>query len=132
MGNINFANYYVLQGRMRDSFFHDIVPDCYRRTGNHGELRCLRSKVEHLREAMPFDQIQVTMSLRAAHEHGVSLAFEYFRLTPDGSRQKIAIGEHDAVWLTRKEAGKTVPAPLPQAVREVLLRGVEAPRVLTL
>ncbi len=126
IGNINFASYSVLQGRIRDSFFHKLVPECYSRTGNQGEFRCLRSRVEYLREAMPFEQIQVNMSLQAVYEHGISLIFEYFRLTPDGSRQKIAIGEHDTAWFTRGETGKAVPAPLLQVVQEALLRAVEA------
>jgi hypothetical protein len=75
---------------------------------------------------MPFEQIQVNMSLQAVYEHGISLIFEYFRLTPDGSRQKIAIGEHDTAWFTRGETGKAVPAPLLQVVQEALLRAVEA------
>ncbi|MBE9048953.1 hypothetical protein IQ243_00715 [Nostocales cyanobacterium LEGE 11386] len=120
IGNINFANYYVWQGRIRDSFFHKLIPDSYRRTASQGEFRCLNSRVENLREALPFDQIQVNMSLRAVYENSVSLAFEYFRLTPDGNKQKLAVGEHEAAWFSRSQDGKFVPAPLPEVVRLAL------------
>lgn len=120
IGNINFANYYIWQGRIRDSFFHTLIPDSYRRTTSPGEFRCLHSQVENLREALPFDQIQVNMSLRAVYENSVSLAFEYFRVTPDGKKQKLAVGEHEAVWFNRSQNGRFVPALLPEVVRLAL------------
>jgi acyl-CoA thioesterase FadM len=120
IGNINFANYYVWQGRIRDSFFYQLIPDSYHRTANQGEFRCLHSRVENLREALPFDQIQVNMSLRAVYEKSVSLTFEYFRLTPDGKKQKLAVGEHEAAWFSRNQDGKFLPAPLPEVVRLAL------------
>lgn len=120
IGNINFANYHVWQGRTRDSFFHKLIPDSYRRTANQGEFRCLHSWVENLREALPFDQIQVNMSLRAVYENSVSLAFEYFRLTPYGKKQKLAVGEHEAAWFSLSQEGKFVPASLPEVVRLAL------------
>lgn len=126
IGNIYFANYYVLQGRVLDRFFYDLVPDCYRTRGEQGEFWCLRSRCNHLREARPFDRIYVTMSLHAMYECGISLSFEYFRLTPNGDRQKLAIGEHDVAWLTREEGKSPVSNSLPQAVREALLKAVKA------
>ncbi|MCZ6678390.1 MAG: hypothetical protein O7E52_14210, partial [Candidatus Poribacteria bacterium] len=90
-------------------------------------LKCLRSRVEHLREAMPFDRIHITMSLRAVYERGIRLFFEYYRYITDDDRQKLAVGEYDAAWVTCKERDSARPALLPQEVRDVLLRVVEAP-----
>lgn len=122
IGNINFSHYPILQGRVRDRFFYQLIPEYYRRGNAQGEFRCLYCQVEHLREALPFDQIQVSMSLQAVYERSVSLAFEYFRLTPTGEKQKIAVGQHNAVWLTRSANGTFVPASLPQLVRDSLLQ----------
>lgn len=126
IGNIYFANYYVLQGRVLDRFFYEHYPDYYRTKGEQGEFWSLRSRCNHLREARPFDQIYVTMSLRAMYEGGISLSFEYFRLTPTGDRQKLAIGEHDVAWLTHEEGKSSVSNSLPQAIREALLKAVKA------
>ncbi len=122
IGNINFAHYPILQGRVRDRFFYQLIPEYYRRGNAQGEFRCLYCQVEHLREALPFDPIQVSMSLQAVYERSVSLAFEYFRLTSTGEKQKIAVGQHHAVWLSRSENGTFVPALLPEKVRNYLLQ----------
>ncbi|MFC1462228.1 acyl-CoA thioesterase [Verrucomicrobiota bacterium] len=125
VGNINFANYFVWQGRVRDAYFHELAPAYYQRNAYEGELLCCRSRVQHLREAMPFDRIQVAMSLRAVYGNGVSLSFEYFRQDPDGKKQKLAFGEHDAVWRKPGDGGNLVPAPLPEKIREALLAVLE-------
>ncbi|NEO45561.1 MAG: hypothetical protein F6K55_16095 [Moorea sp. SIO4A3] len=124
IGNLNFAHYPILQGRVRDRFFYQLVPQYYRRGNAQGEFRCLSSQVEYLREALPFDQIQVSMALRAVYERSVSLAFEYSRLTSDGDQQKIAVGQHDALWFVRTEDKRFVPALLPTTVRNALLQRV--------
>ena len=121
VGNIHFSDYFVWQGRVRDSYFYELAPNYYRGNGEQGELLCRRSRVEHLREAMPFDRIYVTMSLRAVYECGVSLYFEYFHLNDNGEKQKLAYGEHDAVWTKRVAGDNFVSAPLPQKIREALL-----------
>jgi len=121
VGNIHFSDYFVWQGRVRDSYFYDLAPGYYRGTGEQGEFLCRHTRVEHLREAMPFDRIYVTMSLQAVHENGVSLYFEYFRLNADGEKEKLAFGKHDAVWTKRVEGDSFASAPLPQDIREALL-----------
>jgi acyl-CoA thioesterase FadM len=121
VGNLYFANYYVWQGRVRDEYFQRVAPGLYRGTGERGELRCAYSKVEHLREAMPFERIAVAMSLDALHEHGVRLAFVYSRVLPDGERQKLAFGEHVAAWLEPAADGAWRPAALPEVFRTALL-----------
>ncbi|CAJ0557466.1 unnamed protein product, partial [Mesorhabditis spiculigera] len=66
-------------------------PRCSRRrcrtetSGQHllrrrsGELRCVHTRVEHLREVMLFDDVLVTMSLTALYERGIDLEPEYFQ-----------------------------------------------------
>lgn len=115
-----FANYTVWQGRIRDHFFHEVAPEYYRGVGEHGELRCLYAKVEHLREAMPFEQIAVRLFLDAVHEYGVRLKVEYFRVVPDGGREKLAFGEHVAGWYAPGVDGIWARAPLPAVFREAL------------
>ncbi|MCP4716512.1 MAG: hypothetical protein GY868_15435, partial [Deltaproteobacteria bacterium] len=65
VGNIYFANYYAWQGRVRDRYFYDLIPEYFRGTGEKGELICLSCRVDHLREAMPFDRVEVRMALKA-------------------------------------------------------------------
>ncbi|MGK7878136.1 MAG: SDR family NAD(P)-dependent oxidoreductase [Xenococcaceae cyanobacterium] len=126
VGNVYFSNYYMWQGRIRDRAIYEMYPESFRGTGTQGQLRCLRTRVNHLREAMPFDPIYVRMSLRTLYERGINLFFEYFRVTPDGQRYKLATGEQDAVWLVEDEVGQSVAVPLPPPVRQELLRAIAA------
>lgn len=120
VGNIYFSNYYVWQGRIRDAFFYEHIPNYFRNRGRLGEFICLDSRVQHLREAMPFDKIKVTMSLGALYECGMSLFFDYFRLRPNGERQKLAFGQQNVIWVTRQDNNKIVPQVLPESLSSIL------------
>ncbi len=125
IGNINFQNYYIFQGRLRDGFFQEIIPEYYRRDLKQGEFRCLHSKVDFLREAFPFDHIKVKMYLQAVYERSVSLVFEYFRVIPNGTQEKLAVGQQDAIWLVPNHQGKSVSAAMPSKVKITLLKKVQ-------
>ncbi len=116
VGNIYFANYYAWQAQVRDIYFYMIIPEYFRGVGEKGELLCLQTQVQHLREAMPFDTIIVTMALKQLKKYSVTFHFEYFRQESDGSRTKLAFGEQQNVWVVRDERGKPVPSAFPKPV----------------
>jgi enediyne polyketide synthase len=116
VGNIYFANYYAWMGQTRDRYFFNLIPDYFRGTGEKGELLCLECRVDHLREAMPFDRIVVTMALKVLNTFSATFYFEYFRLEPDGTRIKLAVGEHLAVWVKRDDQGQPIPTAFPQPI----------------
>ncbi len=118
VGNLYFANYYAWQGQVRDRFFYQIVPEYFRGVGEKGELICLESQVQHLREAMPFDDIIVTMALKKLQKFSAVFYFEYFRAMPDGGRLKLAFGEHRCMWVLRDETGDPIPAEFPAPVMD--------------
>lgn len=99
VGNIYFAHYYGWQSRLIDGYVHGRMPDYYRGVGGSGTFACRSARVNHLRDAMPFDQIQVKMTLDALHENGAVLAFDYYHLLGPNHRQKLAHGRHELVWL---------------------------------
>ena len=124
VGNIYFANYYAWQGQIRDRYFFDLIPEYYRGTGENGELLCLETRVNHLREAMPFDRIMVTMALRTLKSHSAIFYFEYFLMGADNTKVKLAFGEQNAIWVKRDLNGKPVPAPFPAVVQEALHKAI--------
>jgi acyl-CoA thioesterase FadM len=124
VGNLYYSNFASWQGHVRDLFMHRLIPEYYRGKGELGELLCTSFSLDYLREAMPFDRIEVKMYLGAVYESGVDLAFEYHRIEPDESRTKLAIARHSAVWATRDGAGTYVPAPWPQPVMDALMGSV--------
>jgi acyl transferase domain-containing protein/NAD(P)-dependent dehydrogenase (short-subunit alcohol dehydrogenase family)/acyl-CoA thioesterase FadM len=117
VGNIYYANYYDWQGQIRDRFFYELIPDYFHGTGEKGELLALESRVDHLREAMPFDLVLLTLAVKALHHCSVNFQVDYCRLEPGGSRVKIATGMHRAVWTVRDGQGRPMAAPFPDKVR---------------
>ncbi len=117
VGNIYFANYYAWQGRVRDRYFYDLIPDHFKGTGEKGELICLNCRVDHLREAMPFDRIEVRMALKKLKECRATLHFEYYKPDHSGKRMKLATGKQEVVWVRRDKRNTPVPHPFPEAVR---------------
>jgi len=111
VGNIYFANYYHWQSRLIDGFFHGISPDWSTTGGSPGEFHCMHCEVKHLREAMPFDQIQVVMGLKGLYERGVHLHFDFYKRTDDGDRIKLAFGDWEAVWVIGAQGAE--PCALP-------------------
>lgn len=121
VANIYFSNYAIWLARLRESYFFPLVPEAYRSSGRRGVLKCLNCSVHHLREGMPFDAIEATMALKAVHERGLELAFEFYRRDASGETIKLAYGDQRAVWLVRDADGRAVPAPLPAAITGPLL-----------
>jgi acyl-CoA thioesterase FadM len=113
VGNIYFANYAVWQGRVRDQFFHGLAPQLYNGGSRDGELFCIESSVDHLREAMPFDRIEVHMSLKTLYANGLVLWFDYYRRTPQDELQKLATGEHKCLWVRHDRNNQLVPNAMP-------------------
>jgi acyl transferase domain-containing protein/NADP-dependent 3-hydroxy acid dehydrogenase YdfG/acyl-CoA thioesterase FadM/acyl carrier protein len=124
VGNIYFANYYLWQGTVRDRYFYNIIPEFYRGEGQNGELLCLETRINHLREAMPFDRIIVTMALKSLKECNATFSFEYFREEQDRSRTKLAFGEQDAVWVMRDKQRIPYAAPFPIKVMDAFKKAI--------
>ena len=119
VGNVYFANYIAWQDRVRELFLFSVIPDYLRGTGENGEMVTLRNRVDHLREAMPFDTIAVVLYLRSVRTCGATFDFEYFQVMHDGSRLKLAIGYQEVAWMKRQN-GQAVAAPLPDELRRSL------------
>ncbi len=124
VGNIYFANYYAWQGRVRDRYFYDLIPEYFQGTGDKGELICLNCRVDHLREAMPFDRIEVRMALKALKKCHATLYFEYFKVDPASRPLKLATGKQEVVWVRRDASKKPVAHPFPSTVQGAFQKAV--------
>jgi malonyl CoA-acyl carrier protein transacylase/NAD(P)-dependent dehydrogenase (short-subunit alcohol dehydrogenase family)/acyl-CoA thioesterase FadM/3-hydroxymyristoyl/3-hydroxydecanoyl-(acyl carrier protein) dehydratase/acyl carrier protein len=124
LGNIYFANYFTWQGQLRDHYFYGIIPEYFRGVGEKGELLCLQSQIQHMREAMPFDTVIVTMSLKLLKKYSAIFYFEYFKLENDGNRTKLAFGEQQNIWVVRDKQGNPIPSAFPQPVLEKFKKAI--------
>jgi acyl-CoA thioesterase FadM len=129
VGNVYFANYFSWQNRVRDLFLHAVDPDCHSGIGECCELLTLHTRVDYLREAMPFDRVQVDLRLRTLSCAGAVLAFEYFRSMPDGIRQKLSVGTQEVAWVRRDADGTPAAQPWPDPIRRALIGAAHAGQV---
>ncbi len=120
--NIYFSNYFIWQGHLRDQYLFSLSPVRYRSMDRNGQFVCIHSEVKHLREAMPFDRISVTMKLRRLYECGIELYFEYFKANAGGETVKLAYGIHTLAWASIDIADRYVPQKLPEIYLEKILR----------
>ena len=121
VGNVYFANYFSWQRKVRDLFLHAISPTYHHGIGAAGEMICLRSRMDYLREAMPFDDVQVQMTLQSLHESAATFGFEFSRVPAQGRPQKLSVGRHEVVWVTRDAEGLPQATAWPEDVRATLL-----------
>jgi enediyne polyketide synthase len=125
VGNLYFGNYSIWMGKLRDAHFHGLAPHLYRGLGEAGELTCVKSRIQHLREAMPFDDILVTMGIKAVHQNGVDLQFEFHKVTPEGQTEKLATADHQTIWTRPGANGEKEACELPKEILGALLEHVE-------
>jgi enediyne polyketide synthase len=118
VGNIYFAHYPCWQGEAVDGLLARSYP-AYA-SGRVGELRVQHVAMEHFREAMPYDAVEVHLHVVGLWERGISLRSEVFRHV-DGGLLKLAAGEIEGVWYAPSGDG-WAPAALPAALVEALRR----------
>ena len=111
VGNIYFSNYSSWLGKTRDIFFHRVIPEIMQ-AHSTAEMFCTKSHIKHLRELMPFDQVQVVMRLKAMGERSLKLYFEFYKYSDGKRMEKIAYADHQVVW-SRSSRNELEAEPLP-------------------
>jgi 3-hydroxymyristoyl/3-hydroxydecanoyl-(acyl carrier protein) dehydratase/acyl-CoA thioesterase FadM len=125
VGNIYFGNYSIWMGRVRDSFFYRLSPRNFIKSDNVFELLCTKSRIQHLREAMPFDEIFVTMGLLQVNQCGIDLHFEFYRKNLNGMMEKLAIADHQCVWTHRMASGHISAHEWPEEMLQGILQAAK-------
>lgn len=92
VGNVYYAHYYSWQAKAFDQFIYKVIPDFYLFSKEQRRFICLDVKVQHLREAMPFDTIEVKLYIDEVHEYGLKLSYEFFCISR-GEPEKLAWGQ---------------------------------------
>lgn len=98
VGNVHYSNYYNWQSRVFDQMIHLADNNFYK--DRIGKFVCLDTSVNHLREAMPFDGIEVRLYLSSVYEFGLELLTEFF-CTNNEVTVKLAFGHQKMVFMKR-------------------------------
>ncbi len=126
VGNIYYAHYYEWQSRIIDRYFYSLAPEYYRGTGELGELCCINSEINHVREAMPLDTIKVRMALKKLFKTGFVLYFDFYNEEPSGKLNKLAYGTYQGVWTKKGKNHEQINVcELPIKIVEGLLKQTE-------
>jgi enediyne biosynthesis thioesterase len=118
VGNVYYVNHLRWQGRCRELFLREHVPEILAELARDLRLVTTRCSCEYLEELSAFDTIVVRMRLGALTQSRLSLLFEYWRQADD-REQLIARGEQQVACM-RRDGGRLVPTPVPPALREAL------------
>ena len=126
VGNVYYGNYFIWQGRILDLFLYSVTPEYLRVSNAHGEIVCLYTSMTYMREAMPFDKIRTLLYVKSVSECSAVFNFEFFRDYPDGSTEKLHVGQQEVAWVVHQPDGKPVAASWPPALLQVLTEQVGA------
>ncbi len=118
VGNVYFTNYLRWQGHCRERFLAERAPGVVRAL--HGELALVTASChcEYFGELYAMDRVLLRMSLTAADDHQVSMAFHYYR-TNAAVPQLVARGGQTVACMRRTDQGMR-PIPVPEELRAAL------------
>jgi enediyne biosynthesis thioesterase len=119
VGNVYFANYFLWQGKCREEFLRRYAPKVLDEfKAGYGMITRECSCVFH-EEAFAFNGILIRMGLDQLMRTGMSMTFDYFRVSePDGADLTLlAQGKQTALWTSPDHRVALLPDYLYEAVR---------------
>ena len=118
IGNVYYVNHVRWQGRCREMFLRDRVPEVIEAL-NHGLVMVTtRVSCEFMSELVAFDEIVLRMRLGELGQNRITMNFEYWRHNAAGE-ELVARGEQQVACMQR-EGEQVVPVPVPAQLREAL------------
>ncbi len=118
VGNVYYANYVRWQGRCREMFLRDHAPEVLAELSQGLALATVSVSCEYYSELFAFDRVAIRMRLKSVTQNRITMLFEYWRITDKGE-EMVAKGEQQTASM-RREGEKTVPTPIPAAIKEAL------------
>ncbi len=113
VGNLYFSHSFKWPNRLLDQLIWQKMPGIFRARGMQGELLITSQRVEYLREAMPFDSVEVVLHLEHIEGSELTLGVVYQRREANGSITRLALGEVKGRWVIRDLQGKAETADIP-------------------
>jgi enediyne biosynthesis thioesterase len=118
VGNVYYVNYIRWQGRCRELFLLEKVPDVLNELLSSLRLFTLKSECEFIAEIAAFDQLSIRMRLADLTQTQIGLVFDYVRLR-DGQEDLVARGVQRVACMRRAD-GRIVPTRVPESLRNAL------------
>jgi enediyne core biosynthesis thioesterase len=126
VGNVYFTNYVSWQGRCREMFLHDHVPELARKLGSEFTMATTRVSCCYYQELAAFDEVVIRMSTGSLTPSRVSMLFRYYRILPDGKQVLVAEGEQEVVCI-RRRGEEIEPVMIPEELQIAVCGFAERP-----
>lgn len=120
VGNVYYVNHLRWQGRCREMFLRDHAPEILAELSRGLALATVRCSCDYLAELAAFDSLVIRMRLGGIVQNRITLLFEYWRQNGDGGGEELVARGEQVVAAMRREGERTVPTPIPAALREAL------------
>ena len=124
VGNVYYTHYIRWQGRCREMFLHDHVPQLIHELGRGCTMATTRVSCSYYQELSAFDEVVIRMSAGAMTTSRLTMVFHYYRVLPNGEEILVAEGEQEVVCIQRQAAG-VEPVPLPDSLRDAVAQYAE-------
>ncbi len=121
VGNVYYAHYVRWQGRCREMFLHEYVPELLQELDRGMALATTRVSCSYYQELSVFDDVLIRMSSMAMTPNRLTMLFQYFRISPQGEEDLVAEGEQEVACVIRT-GPRAEPRPLPEALRHAVER----------
>jgi enediyne core biosynthesis thioesterase len=117
VGNVYYVNHLHWQGRAREMFLREYVPEILSELERGLALITLNCSCAYLEELKAFDEVVVRMYLGSITQNRIHMQFEYWRQGDPPAL--VARGEQEIACM-RREGGRLIAAPVPAALQEAL------------
>jgi enediyne biosynthesis thioesterase len=111
-GNVYYVSHIRWQGRCREMFLREHVPDILKRLSEDFFLLTVRCSCDYLAELSAFDEIAIRMRLGERAQNRLSLLFDYVRI--EGNREEVIARGEQTIACMRLEDRRLVPSPIPE------------------
>ncbi|TCP24478.1 enediyne biosynthesis thioesterase [Scopulibacillus darangshiensis] len=113
VGNVYYANYIKWQGRCREIFLQQYVPNILKEIDNGLSLVTMNVSCDFFKELFAFDKVLIKMYLKEYVQNRVTMEFEYWKVADNHFEELIAKGNQQIASM-RKTEERLEPEPLPE------------------
>ncbi|MBO0858050.1 MAG: acyl-CoA thioesterase [Chloracidobacterium sp.] len=118
VGNVYYLNYLRWQGRCREMFLREHMPDILAAIASGMAIVTTKCSCEFLAEITAFDEVTIRMHLGGLTQNRITMYFEYWRQTASGE-ELVARGEQQVAFMCR-DGARLVAVPIPEPLRTAL------------
>lgn len=123
VGNVYYVNHLRWQGRAREMFLRQYVPEILAELDHGLALVTLQCSCQYLGELKAFDRVVVRMFLNAIAQNRIAMRFEYWR---EGKKDELVGRGEQEIACMRRQGEDLLPISIPAALQEVLAEFAEA------